>query len=238
MQSSISVESVFSLILTIMPSSTDTISQHKKKGGGFLKRQAAKSTKSDMTEEQLLRKKSIIVPEDVSHLNRATENYLIDGRNNEFKINFTRFKIRDIETGEVLFEISKPDDESDDGLDYDESDDDSGRFVRYRFSEDFLKLKSVGATIEFTVGPKPLENFRMIERHFFRDRLLKSFDFTFGFCMPNSKNTCEHIYEFPSLTQSEIDEIVSSPYETRSDSFYFVNNRLVMHNKADYAYDG
>ncbi|XP_002162906.1 protein unc-119 homolog B [Hydra vulgaris] len=221
-----------------MPSSTDTISQHKKKGGGFLKRQAAKSTKSDMTEEQLLRKKSIIVPEDVSHLNRATENYLIDGRNNEFKINFTRFKIRDIETGEVLFEISKPDDESDDGLDYDESDDDSGRFVRYRFSEDFLKLKSVGATIEFTVGPKPLENFRMIERHFFRDRLLKSFDFTFGFCMPNSKNTCEHIYEFPSLTQSEIDEIVSSPYETRSDSFYFVNNRLVMHNKADYAYDG
>ncbi|XP_065663381.1 protein unc-119 homolog B [Hydra vulgaris] len=221
-----------------MPSSTDTISQHKKKGGGFLKRQAAKSTKSDMTEEQLLRKKSIIVPEDVSHLNRATENYLIDGRNNEFKINFTRFKIRDIETGEVLFEISKPDDENDDGLDYDESDDDSGRFVRYRFSEDFLKLKSVGATIEFTVGPKPLENFRMIERHFFRDRLLKSFDFTFGFCMPNSKNTCEHIYEFPSLTQSEIDEIVSSPYETRSDSFYFVNNRLVMHNKADYAYDG
>lgn len=33
-------------------------------------------------------------------------------------------------------------------------------------------------------------------------------------------------------------EMISSPFETRSDSFYFVENRLVMHNKADYAYDG
>ena len=43
----------------------------------------------------------------------------------------------------------------------------------------------------------------MIERHYFRDRLLKSFDFEFGFCIPNSKNTVEHIYEFPSLSPSE-----------------------------------
>ena len=32
--------------------------------------------------------------------------------------------------------------------------------------------------------------------------------------------------------------MVESPYETKSDSFYFVNNELIMHNKADYAYDG
>lgn len=32
--------------------------------------------------------------------------------------------------------------------------------------------------------------------------------------------------------------MVECPYETRSDSFYFVDNRLVMHNKADYAYNG
>ncbi|VDK28365.1 unnamed protein product [Gongylonema pulchrum] len=78
----------------------------------------------------------------------------------------------------------------------------------------------------------------MIERHFFRDRLLKSFDFEFGFCIPNSKNTCEHIYDFPKLSESLINEMISSPYETRSDSFYFVEDRLIMHNKADYAYNG
>lgn len=32
--------------------------------------------------------------------------------------------------------------------------------------------------------------------------------------------------------------MIASPFETRSDSFYFVDDRLVMHNKADYAYDG
>lgn len=55
--------------------------------------------------------------------------------------------------------------------------------------------------VEFTVGDTPINNFRMIERHYFRDQLLKSFDFEFGFCMPSSKNTCEHIYEFPPLSE-------------------------------------
>lgn len=32
--------------------------------------------------------------------------------------------------------------------------------------------------------------------------------------------------------------MIENPYETRSDSFYFVDNKLIMHNKADYAYNG
>ena len=31
-------------------------------------------------------------------------------------------------------------------------------------------------------------------------------------------------------------ELVSHPYETKSDSFYFVEGKLIMHNRADYAY--
>ena len=57
--------------------------------------------------------------------------------------------------------------------------------------------------VEFTVGDRPINKFRMIEKHFFRDRLLKCFDFEFGFCIPNSKNTVEHIYEFPRLEPTE-----------------------------------
>ncbi len=33
-------------------------------------------------------------------------------------------------------------------------------------------------------------------------------------------------------------EMILHPYETQSDSFYFVDNNLVMHNKADYSYNG
>lgn len=49
------------------------------------------------------------------------------------------------------------------------------------------------------MGSKPVNKFRMIERHYFRNKLLKTFDFEFGFCIPHSKNTCEHIYKFPNL---------------------------------------
>ena len=31
-------------------------------------------------------------------------------------------------------------------------------------------------------------------------------------------------------------EMVAAPYETKSDSFYFVGGKMVMHNKAEYAY--
>ncbi|KAI7795569.1 unc-119-lke protein b [Triplophysa rosa] len=114
----------------------------------------------------------------------------------------------------------------------------AGRFVRYQFTPAFLRLRQVGATVEFTVGDIPINNFRMIERHYFREQLLKSFDFEFGFCIPSSKNTCEHIYEFPPLSEDLIREMALHPYETQSDSFYFVDNKLVMHNKADYSYSG
>jgi len=189
-----------------------------------------------ITEEDLL-KKDFIQPEDVLHLGKATQDYICKPEANVYEIDFTRFKIRDLETNTVVFEIAKA---ADTCSDEERSADCpcTGRFVRYQFTEQFLKLKVIGATVEFTVGALPVDNFRMIERHFFRDQLLKSFDFQFGFCIPHSRNTCEHIYEFPPLSESMVKDMVNSPFETKSDSFYFVNNKLIMHNKADYAYNG
>ncbi|XP_028913301.1 protein unc-119 homolog B [Ornithorhynchus anatinus] len=195
-----------------------------------------------LTEQDLLALDTIS-PEHVLRLGRVTDNYLCKPEDNIYSIDFTRFKIRDLETGTVLFEIAKPsasdqDEEEEDEEDGGEVDTSAGRFVRYQFTPAFLRLRTVGATVEFTVGDKPVSNFRMIERHYFRERLLKNFDFDFGFCIPSSRNTCEHIYEFPQLSEDVIRLMVEHPYETRSDSFYFVDNKLIMHNKADYAYNG
>lgn len=60
----------------------------------------------------------------------------------------------------------------------------------------FFLLRS----LEFKIGPEPLNNFRMIERHYFRDELVKSFDFSFPFCMPLSVNTYEALYDVPELS--------------------------------------
>ena len=34
-----------------------------------------------------------------------------------------------------------------------------------------------------------------------------------------------------------VKEMIDHPYETKSDSFYFVDNQLIMHKKATYAFD-
>ncbi|XP_002126606.2 protein unc-119 homolog B [Ciona intestinalis] len=212
----------------------------KKKGPSFLSRKTRKSkdVKDMITEAELLKRGSI-TPEDTLRLTCSTDNYLCEVEDNVYGIDFTRFKIRDLESDTVLFEISKPSKEEMPDLpgSVDVTDPNAGRFVRYQFTPQFLNLKTIGATVEFVVGDTPVQSFRMIERHYFRSQLLKSFDFDFGFCIPNSKNTCEHIYEFPKLSQDTMQKMISSPFETKSDSFYFVNNKLVMHNKADYAYN-
>ncbi|XP_012505688.1 PREDICTED: protein unc-119 homolog B [Propithecus coquereli] len=224
--------------------------EKKKAGGGVLNRLKARrqvphhagddGIGAAVTEQELLALDTIR-PEHVLRLSRVTESYLCKPEDNVYNIDFTRFKIRDLETGTVLFEIAKPcisdqeEEEEEEGGVVDIS---AGRFVRYQFTPAFLRLRTVGATVEFTVGDKPVSNFRMIERHYFRERLLKNFDFDFGFCIPSSRNTCEHIYEFPQLSEDVIRLMIENPYETRSDSFYFVDNKLIMHNKADYAYNG
>lgn len=197
-----------------------------------MKAQAAK--KKETTEEEL-QGKGAISPDDVLALSKPCHEYLCKITDNVYGIEFTAFKLRDLDTNTTLFEVAKPADSV-----YEppsEADDDSSRFVRYELPPAFLRLRSVGATVTFRVGDKPVTNFRMVERHFFRDRLLKSFDFNFGFCMPSSTNTCEHMYDLPALSDAEVTEMVKGHYETRSDSFYFVDNKLVMHHRADYNYD-
>lgn len=95
---------------------------------------------------------SEITPDDVLRLDRITDIYLCSPEANVYDIDFTRFKIRDLETGTVLFEIAKPptdfgvDNEGSDDVSEEQLDPNAGRFVRYQFTPQFLKLKTVGAT--------------------------------------------------------------------------------------------
>ncbi|RKO83466.1 delta subunit of GMP phosphodiesterase, partial [Blyttiomyces helicus] len=130
-----------------------------------------------------------------------------------------------------LFEVKRPTMEAS----WDEADL-AGRTINYTFDRNFLNYKNIGTTLVFCVWPHEIRSLRMIERHYFKDKLLKSFDFTFGFCIPNSVNTWEAVYEFPALDPKLVKEMVANPGSTVSDSFYFVDGRLVMHNKATYTY--
>ncbi|XP_071375104.1 protein unc-119 homolog B-A [Centroberyx affinis] len=174
-----------------------------------------------------------VTPQYVLRLNGYTKEYLCSPEENIYNINFSRFKIRDLGSGAVILDIKKhcPTDITD------VTDVDTSRFIQYRFSPAFLSLREIGATLEFTVGSKAVSRFRLIERHFFRSLLLKTFDFEIGFCIPYSRNTCEHIYCLPDLEPETVEEMIDNPFETRSDSFYFVNNKLIMHHKAEYSFN-
>lgn len=97
---------------------------------------------------------------------------------------------------------------------------DALRSIRYDFNVDVLRLPTISTqyvsclchhsspffnrvwcrvSLTFAVGPTPVPKFRMIERHYFRNTLVKSYDFEFGFCIPNSTNTWEAVYDMPPL---------------------------------------
>jgi hypothetical protein len=170
-------------------------------------------------------------------LTKPTEGFLCPLSANSFGIDFLQFTISDYQTKKVIFEVGKdtpaPQDIS---VDFSTLGEDMYRKIKYTFSEDVLRLPLIQTSLVFSVGNIALAGFRMIERHYFRDRLVKSFDFTFGFCIPGSTNTWDSVYDLPPLSEDLINEMIEHPYETKSDSFYFVNDKLIMHNKASYRY--
>jgi hypothetical protein len=138
----------------------------------------------------------------------------------------------------VLVEVAKEDEEGEEGKaeEVPPEDENLVRTIKYHFGPDFLQLRRIGTTLEFSIGPEPVTNFRMIERHYFRNTLIKSFDFNLEFCIPNSRNQWEVMYEVPDLAPEVLQDMIDHPWETKSDSFYFVEGALVMHNKAEYNY--
>lgn len=183
----------------------------------------------------LLSPSASFTPRDALDLNGPTRSFLCPLSANIYGIDFLSFIIRDYESKSTLFEVSR-DRPLPQNFDFASFDEDSLRTIKYEFSEDILKLPTISTELIFSVGQMEVTDFRMIERHYFRDRLIKSFDFTFGFCIPGSTNTWEAVYALPAIPQDVMDDIIANPYETTSDSFYFVGDRLIMHNKAKYKY--
>merc|ERR1711939_719070 len=70
---------------------------------------------------------------------------------------------------------------------FEQDGDDSARSIAYNFGPHFLDIQTVGTELTFNIGPYPMQRFRMIERHYFRDMIIKSFDFEMPFAMPNSR---------------------------------------------------
>ena len=207
---------------------------------------------------------SEITPDVVRNYKEFTPKFLCGLDANIYNIQFKRFKIRDMESDFVLFDVGDNSDidskeegkekgevdeakkeeeekakkEAEEKIMKEEEEDiyKSPRMIRYHLGPDFLDLKNLGSSLTFSVGDKPVKDFLMIERHYFNEKLIKSFEFKFDFCIPNSVNTWESIYTIPEIDPEVKKQMIAEPWHTRSDSFYFVGDKLIMHNKAIYNY--
>ena len=172
----------------------------------------------------------LITIEYVKALKHPTDGFLCELSNNTYNINFLSFKVRNVDNNKIIFEVK----ENTDNTVVELCDDQ--RTLKFHLDSEFLDIKTIGANLTFSVGVSPVRNFLMIERHYFKNELIKSYEFKFNFCMPNSINNWETIYDLPELDDEKKEEMIKTPWGTKSDTFYFVDDKLIMHNKASYNY--
>lgn len=174
-------------------------------------------------------------PDEVLKLTTPCSKYLCRLSANTYNIQFRSFEVKDFDSNKLLFRTAREGNVSF-PTDLDEATEDQIRHVQYTFPASFLRSTMIRTSLEFSTE-EAAKNFRMIERHYFKGRLVRSYDFTFApFCIPNSVNSWEAIYEVPKHSDKEIRDYLDHPYEHQSDSFYFVEDKLIMHNKAEYRY--
>ena len=165
-----------------------------------------------------------------------SEKFFCKLSDNTFGIKFGAYRIRDYESGITLIEVSEEEQEKGEIKAREEEEKNpnntESRLIKYCFGPDFLRLKTIGLQLDFAVGDNPVENLLLVERHYFKGKLIKNYEFKFGFCIPNSKNSWEFIYPMPQFNEEEKADVIASPWETQSDSFFFVGDKLVIHNKA------
>ena len=174
---------------------------------------------SDFTEEQALK------------MEKPLDKFLVKLEDNTYGVKFNGFRLRAVDTNKIYHEYY-PKDEYE--LDYF-----ADHMLDYPFPNDILKgQKNLGTSLDLViVGDKVVKNLVLLERHYIEGKLAANFRFTFPFFAPKSKNKVEFIYNIPKLSD-EIEEKLKKGEDVHaaSDTFVFVEGKLIIHRRATYTY--
>lgn len=167
--------------------------------------------------------------ESINALSQPTSDFLVKLEDNIYGIRFVGFKVRDYDTGEVFHEFKSTNKYE---LDYF-----ADHLLEYVFPQKILKAKIIGTDLAFIVENKPVKNLDFVEKHFIDGQLMKSYEFNFPLFMPNSENNIEFIYPVPTLKETVAAQLSKGEdIEAFSDTFIFVDKKLVIHRRAHYYY--
>ena len=101
----------------------------------------------------MVESKTDVTPEYVKALTAPTETFLCKLTDNWAKFRFRGFKIRDMISNITLVEVPDDDIENEQLSD---DDDPTKRMIKYHLGPDFLYLQTVGLTMNFSIGEKPI----------------------------------------------------------------------------------
>lgn len=187
---------------------------------------------------------SHITLDQVKNLSHRPQTFFCQIKANKFALQFLHFTLKNPETGKVFCDASFDEHKNEELLIDDDqyspemlSVFDEMRYIHYEFPISFLQSKVLSCMLNFKVGDLPVKNLTLIENHYFHDERIASYEFKLPFCPPNTRNTAEYIYEVPALDDKIIQEISNNGLSTYSDTFFFVNGELIMHNKAEYSFN-
>lgn len=187
--------------------------------------------------------KTPLTLEKAKNLKQRPQTFLCKMKANNIELQFVHFKLRNPDTGRVYIETEFKERNNADLL----IDDDQYppeilavlnemRFVQYKLPIEFLTTRTLSCSLKLKIGDKIVESLVMVENHYFNNHMIAQFEFKLPFCGPNTKNTAEYIYELPELDEKVIAEINKKRLSTFSDTFFFADGVLVMHNKAEYSF--
>ena len=104
----------------------------------------------------------------------------------------------------------------------------------YNFPAEFFDTEIVSTFLKFKIGDKEIKNLTLIENHYYKEEIIAQYVFKFPFCSPNSVNTWEYVYELPKLPKEYVNDIIQNGTKTFSDTFFFVEDKMILHNKSVY----
>lgn len=172
---------------------------------------------------------STITVEQVLSMQKPSDKFYTRIEENIFGIRFKGFRLRDMDTQEIYHEF-----ETDNVFELDYFADHE---LRYDFPYKILKAKTIGSSLTLVVGEQLVKNLELIERHYIDNKLVASYDHKFPVFLPNSENNIEFIYDVPKVSEDTNEKMKKEePIYAKSDTFIFVEGKLIIHRRANYNY--
>jgi hypothetical protein len=165
----------------------------------------------------------------VMNMTEPSTEFFVGLEDNIYGIRFKGFKLRDVQTGEVFHSFKAEDIYE---LDYF-----ADHELSYVFPNQILRAKNLGSNLTLVVGDNLVKDLTLIERHYIDDQLQANYKFDFPVFMPNSENNVEFMYPVPPLSKASEEKLATGEdVFAKSDTFIFVEGKLVIHRRASYVY--